>query len=101
MARWVSIAIFVLLLVALVSGPFFGPVGPVYVELVPTAVQIICAVFAVGWGLWTAIHRGSLTSTWAMIESSLQPRILSGALIAHYRYRSSRQTTRKEGTAQR
>jgi hypothetical protein len=51
---------FTVLIVALALGVAMGPVGPIHARVVPGWSQAVCAAFAVGFALWTAIDRGSL-----------------------------------------
>ena len=60
--RWIAAGLFWLLILALTLGAVLGPVGPIDAEIVPTPVQFVCAVFALGAGIWNIAHHGSLSA---------------------------------------
>lgn len=80
-ARWIADGVFTLLVVALGLGTLLGPVGPIDVDVVPAPLQIVCAVFALTCGLWTVIHRGSLTGLRRSLKARLR-RTIEARLIA-------------------
>lgn len=76
-ALYLSSAIFAVLAVVLALGVIFGPIGPVKQVIVPAAVQIPCAVFALAFILWSALDHGSLLALRRSSQSWLEARLMT------------------------
>jgi hypothetical protein len=74
-ARAISLTVFLILVVAVILGTILGPVGPIHSHAVPGALQIVCAIIAVGFALFAIIRHGSLIGVRDGLRDRLHTRI--------------------------
>jgi hypothetical protein len=81
-ASTIAGTVFVGLVLALTLGVVLGPHGIINKELIPAPIQLFCILVATAAGIWSSVHRGSLTSLRSKLERWLNDHMSSALLAA-------------------